>query len=346
MTSKSLAHLDSNLPYLPEGYSQRAATTEDAEAIARVINASILARHDDEVVTAEFLLRDWQEPNWELSASSQVALNPHGEIIGFVSVWDVYNPAHANIGVDVRPGEHWPNVMRVLTAWGEQRALQALERCEPEERVAPFTYYHADSAEQTLFESLGYKAIRYSFHMGITLQDAPTVIPLPTGFTLKTFDYPAELERLVVAQDEMWEDHYGYIKHPLDELVRDWTQFIANDPKFDPTMWYIATDDATGEIAGLVLCELEAATKPTEGYISIVGVRRAYRKQGLAQAMLTHALTEYWRRGQKTVGLGVDGSSLTGATRLYERVGMVITKRYVRLEKEMRPGLERMNTGH
>lgn len=235
--------------------------------------------------------------------------------------------------------------MRVLVAWGEQRTLQSLERCEPDERLAPITFCHAGSVNHIFFELLGYQPIRYSFHMGITLQEAPSVIPVPAGFTIKTFDYPAELEAVVIAQDEMWEDHYGYVSHPLAERLEDWTQFIANDPKFDPTMWFVAVDDATGEIAGLVLCELEAATKPDEGYISIVGVRRAYRKRGLAQAMLTHAFAEYWRRGQKTVGLGVDGSSLTGATRLYERVGMTITKRYSRLEKELRPGVERMNTG-
>ena len=345
MTTDILSRIDTAAT-LPAGYSQRATTQEDAKAVARVINASLIAQHDDEVLTTEFILRDWQDPKWDLSTSSQVVLNPHGEIIGVVSVWDTYNPAHANINADVIPGEHWEKVMRVLIAWGEQRTLQALERCEPDERFAPITFCHADSPNQRFFESLGYQPIRYSFHMEIKLQESPAVIPVPAGFTIKTFDYPAELENLVIAQDEMWEDHYGYVSHPLDERLADWTQFIANDPKFDATMWFVAIDDATGEIAGLVLCELEAATKPDEGYISIVGVRRAYRKQGLAQAMLTHAFAEYWRRDQKIVGLGVDGSSLTGATRLYERVGMTITKRYVRLEKELRHGVERMNTGH
>ncbi len=73
-------------------------------------------------------------------------------------------------------------------------------------------------------------------------------------------------------------------------------------------------------------------------------MKRAYRKKGLAQAMLTHAFAEFWKRDQKTVGLGEDASSPTGATRLYERVGMTVAERYVRMEKEMRPGVERMNT--
>jgi mycothiol synthase len=344
MTTDMMSKIDTSAT-LPEGYSQRPTVMDDVEAVTRVLNAAIQARGEDEILQSDLIRRDWEDPKWNLSASSQVILNAQGEIIGTVRVEDVHNPTHPGIGCDATPGDHWDAVMRVMVAWAEQRALQALERCTPEERFAPATGCLADSADQALFESLGYKPIRSSFHMALTLQDAPTVIPLPAGFTIKTFDYPTEVESLVEAFDDMWQDHYGYVKRPLAERVDDWARFIDGNPKFDASMWYIATDNATGEIAGIVLCEPEAETKPDEGYIMIVGVRRAYRKRGLAQAMLTHAFAEYWRRGQKTVGLGVDASSLTGATRLYERVGMAVAKRYVRMEKEMRPGIERMNTG-
>ncbi len=177
------------------------------------------------------------------------------------------------------------------------------------------------------------------------MTEAPTVLDLPEGFTLRSFDYPAELETLIAAKDDMWQDHYGYIKRPLADIVADWRHGIENDQKFDPTMWYVATDNASGEIAGLVLARIEDFTNEHEGYIQIVGVGRAYRKKGLAQAMLTHAFADYWQRGQKTVCLGVDASSPTGATRLYERVGMSRVRRFIRMEKEVRPGVERMNTG-
>jgi ribosomal protein S18 acetylase RimI-like enzyme len=40
----------------------------------------------------------------------------------------------------------------------------------------------------------------------------------------------------------------------------------------------------------------------------------------------------------KTIGLGVDASNPTGATRLYQRAGMVVASEHVTYEKELRPG--------
>ena len=49
---------------------------------------------------------------------------------------------------------------------------------------------------------------------------------------------------------------------------------------------------------------------------------------------------EFWKRGIPKAGLSVGGSSLTGATRLYERAGMTVHSTYEACEKELRPGRE------
>jgi GNAT superfamily N-acetyltransferase len=69
-----------------------------------------------------------------------------------------------------------------------------------------------------------------------------------------------------------------------------------------------------------------------------LGVRRPWRKRGLGLALLYHAFGELRRRGCARVGLGVDGQSLTGATRLYEKAGMRAVTRSITFEKELRPG--------
>jgi hypothetical protein len=40
----------------------------------------------------------------------------------------------------------------------------------------------------------------------------------------------------------------------------------------------------------------------------------------------------------KTIGLGVDAQNPTGATRLYQKVGMYAASEFVTYEKELRPG--------
>jgi mycothiol synthase len=50
------------------------------------------------------------------------------------------------------------------------------------------------------------------------------------------------------------------------------------------------------------------------------------------------AFGEFYRRGLRTVGLGVDAASLTGATRLYEMAGMHVAHEYILFEKILEPG--------
>jgi ribosomal protein S18 acetylase RimI-like enzyme len=76
------------------------------------------------------------------------------------------------------------------------------------------------------------------------------------------------------------------------------------------------------------------------GWVNSLGVRRPWRRKGVAEALLYHAFAELRRRGRTGVSLGVDASSLTGATRLYEKVGMREIRQTIFFEKELRPGAD------
>jgi ribosomal protein S18 acetylase RimI-like enzyme len=71
------------------------------------------------------------------------------------------------------------------------------------------------------------------------------------------------------------------------------------------------------------------------GWIGSIGVRPAWRGRGLAKALLLHSFREFHRRGKRRVGLGVDSQNATGATRLYESIGMVVDSEQVVWEKEI-----------
>ena len=74
------------------------------------------------------------------------------------------------------------------------------------------------------------------------------------------------------------------------------------------------------------------------GWIHMLGVRPAWRKKGLGLVLLHHSFGEFYRRGMKTIGLGVDASNATGATRLYQKAGMRTVSQFVTFEKELRAG--------
>ena len=71
---------------------------------------------------------------------------------------------------------------------------------------------------------------------------------------------------------------------------------------------------------------------------------RKHRKKGLAQALLYYTFAEFWKRGRKSVALHVDASSLTGATKLYEKVGMHADDKGGSWEKLIRDGEELTTT--
>ena len=70
--------------------------------------------------------------------------------------------------------------------------------------------------------------------------------------------------------------------------------------------------------SGVSLCDLD----PDEGWVGVLGVRRPWRRRGLARALLYESFREIRERGKPRAKLGVDAANPTGATRLYESAGM------------------------
>jgi len=94
------------------------------------------------------------------------------------------------------------------------------------------------------------------------------------------------------------------------------------------------------QIAGMSLCSPKMTEDPDMGWVNVLGVRRPWRRRGLALALLHHTFGEFYRRGKARVGLGVDASSLTGALDLYKKAGMHPVRQYANFEKELRPGVD------
>jgi ribosomal protein S18 acetylase RimI-like enzyme len=113
---------------------------------------------------------------------------------------------------------------------------------------------------------------------------------------------------------------------------------MIENPDFDPSLWFLAMDGDT--IAGISLCYPKVTEDPEKAWVAELGVRRAWRRHGLALALLQHSFGEFYRSGKRRGGLAVDSQNLTGATRLYERAGMRVIRQFDRYEKEIRPGIE------
>jgi mycothiol synthase len=261
-------------------------------------------------------------------------------MVGYIEVWTtVKPPVHPWMWGRVDPEFEDKGIGSWMLHWAEQRALQALPRVPDELRFAPRvgTFREAEKTKK-LFEAFGYHHIRSSYHMLINM-DSPVPEPeFPAGIALRTFNPETDAEAVYRADNDAFRDHFGFIEMPFEEGFQRFKHFTIESEEFDPTLWFLAMDG--DQIAGFNLCRPHSYDDPDLGWVGELGVLRPWRKHGLGLALLRHSFNEFYRRGRRKVGLGVDAQNLTGALRLYERAGMHVHQAYDQYEKELRPGRE------
>lgn len=184
-----------------------------------------------------------------------------------------------------------------------------------------------------LYESRGMSPTRYFISMQRALRDDLTEIAAPDGFVIRTYRDEDD-EALRDAHNDAFRDHWDHT--PLSpELWRDELRGVSY---FRPDLWFVAW--AGGEIAGFALNKvdphyIERVGRP-EGVVDEVGVRRPWRKRGLATALLARSLRALREAGMDHALLGVDADSPTNAVRLYERVRFKEIRRNVVYRKALR----------
>jgi mycothiol synthase len=177
-----------------------------------------------------------------------------------------------------------------------------------------------------LLRARGYEVVRHSFRMAADLAAEPAVPEWPDGIAVRTFRAGDDDRGLYEVQEETFADQFDH--EPMDyEEWRHWTFGQA----FDPDLVFLAEEG--GELAGIVIARPERSGDESLGWISVLGVRRPWRRRGLGRALLLHTFRELRARGKPRVALGVDGSNPTGAVGLYERAGMTVVRRYDHWEK-------------
>jgi len=310
----------------------RAARWADINAVADLTLAVCTADGDPTVATSvEDLQRYWSEPGFNLETETWVVETSDGRIVGYEELYDRH--AHAAFEGDgyVHPDFNGQGIGTTLLRALEARALEVMKLAEPDVRV----YLRngmgiKDSRARELHENEGYRPIRFSWRMEVTLDAPPPAPQWPKGIELRPFAAEEHARIVHEAVQEAFRDHWGHTPMPFE----NWKNYTLLRESFDPTLWVIAWDG--DQVAGVSLNRYRMGI----GWVGSLGVRRAWRRQGLGLALLQHSFGEFYRRGTRTIGLGVDAENPTGATRLYQKAGMSVASEYVIYEKELRAGRE------
>jgi len=256
---------------------------------------------------------------------------PDGQLAGFEAFNNIHEHASLNGDGYVHPGYRDLGIGSALLEKLDERARQEVPLAPADLRV--FIRNGLDTGDKSgraIHEAAGFKPIRYSWRMEITLENMPTNPAWPEGVELRPF-ISGQHDRLVFeAEQEAFADHWGHT--PMD--YEYWHMRKVEREAFDASLWHIAW--AGDQVAGVSECRMRGGI----GWVGTLGVRRPWRKKGLGMALLLHSFSEFHKRAEKTIGLGVDASNPTGATRLYERAGMHVASEFVIFEKEYRPGRE------
>ncbi|CAM3261978.1 GNAT family N-acetyltransferase [Occultella aeris] len=135
--------------------------------------------------------------------------------------------------------------------------------------------------------------------------------------SLDLVPWSAELDDQVrLAHNESFRDHWGSEPHTVETWQEGRTYFA-------PTWSFLVLDRTSdrAQVAGYLLSGRYEQDWDslgwTEGYIDILGVRREWRGQRIATALLARAMAAYREDGMEYAGLGIDTDQPTGAFGLY-----------------------------
>ncbi len=322
MTNKE-AHLDSSL-------NLRAVQWADLNAVTQLIYDVCEADGDVSVaVTAEELAHEWKNEGFNLETDAFLVETKDGRVVGFEEFGNEKNHCQLHADGYVHPNFKGLGIGTSLLRKVEKRAQEEIHLAEPDLRVfIRSTQDNKDEAGHTLCKTEGYSPIRYHWRMEIKLQESPPTPTWPEGVELRPFNREQHEHAIWQAQNESFRDHWG--SH--DVTFEEFTHSRFDDPEYDPTLWAVAWDG--DEIAGFSINRFRMGI----GWVRTLGVRRPWRKKGLGLSLLQYSFGEFYKRGKATIGLGVDASNPTGATRLYQRAGMYVASEFVTYEKELRAG--------
>lgn len=301
----------------------RAPTLDDVEAAYALDQLCSTLEYGTPEIPFDNFIAHWRLPGTDLARDTWLVTARDGKLVGYARVI-FFAQTRFYSYLFVHPNYRDRGVGERLLALIEERARELLAEAAVEGRMVILHEVNEPNIwASRLLEAAGYRAIRSHLRMTISLDEPPAEPPVPDGLTLRTLILGQDDHAAWQANNEGFADHWNFTPIPY-EFWAHWT--VANE-SFDPTLCFLMMNGE--EIAGMAQCEAASDL----GWVNDLSVRKPWRRRGIAYTLLRHAFAEFYRRGLRTVALGVDAESTTGAPQLYTRAGMRPTRRKLVYEK-------------
>jgi mycothiol synthase len=303
---------------LPEPFVATAATPSDADEIAELIRTAELAQDGEAETTADDIRQDWEVADL---ARDVVLVREGPRLVGYGFV--VSFPRGALADGYVHPDAKGRGLGRYLVRTLEARGRELVPQGPKLETYVSVN----DPAGQRLMQAEGFAGARRWLRMVVDLGRRPVVPKLP-GIEIRPLR-PGEERELHDVFERSFHGHWGHVPKSFEA----WWGEVDQASGGDRSLFFAAERDGrlVGETSGV-------PQRFGMGWIGTVGVVPEARGLGVGRALLLRILAEFWARGERRVGLAVDAANETGATRLYESVGMRTSFGAIAYEKDISAG--------
>jgi mycothiol synthase len=315
---------------------RRYAGDADIPAIVSVMNAVAVADGVDEVWPEEGIRAWLAHPTEHFDATHDVVMGElDGEVVAtgrleWVDTRDGQYREYRQFG-SVDPSRRGRGIGTALLAELEARCRERAAAHRSERPRVFMSFTPVGRASEAFLMANGYEPARWYLDMLRPTLEAIEEPPMPDGLEMRPVT-PDQHEPIWRANREAFRDHWGGSDESFEVMQR-----ILGDPDTDTSLWLIAWDG--DEIAGGVWNEIRTAENEAlgmrRGWLDSVFTRRAWRRRGLASALIGRSLALLRERGMTSAMLGVDADNPTGALGLYELAGFEIHDRFVAVRKPM-----------
>jgi mycothiol synthase len=289
---------------LPEGFTARPLTMDDAPAVHALVAAEETIDLGEAELALEDIVADWQQPSFDITSSTVGILD--GDRL--VAYGDVSGPEIGYAAVD--PALRGRGLGTAVARW-----QQALGRERGFARIG--SQVVEGGAADRLLDSLGYRLRWPAWDLELPEGRELAARPLPDGFALRDAA-PADHEAVWTLLEDAFLEWSDRDRATLEDFgARVWGR-----PGFEP--WNLRlVEDASGALVGVTQVYLSG----DGGYVAKIAVRSDHRGRGLAPPMLVDAFALARQHGAVRCYLSTD--TRAGARGLYERVGMEVASTWV-----------------